>query len=489
MAIFGIDVSEWQKFTAKQYEDISKKIKWVILREGYGTSTLDKQVKNHIAGFKKNGVPVIGVYHFIYAINETEAKQNAENCIKNMKELGLPKTTRVWCDFEYDTVNAARKKGVTLGAKECQRFTEIFCETVSNAGYPCGVYTNGDYYVNYYQRTLLGKYPVWLADYTGGPDYTCIIQQFASAPLSGVGFSENLDLDYLFDEQEILRVTGAEDELTDGTGTHLTVDDIIENVLALAESEVGYLEKASNYNLDSKTANAGSGNYTKYGRDMHNVQPSNMDFPAPWCDAWCDWLMWKTFGTSLAKRVLCGDFDDYTVYSANHYKRAGRWSTVPERGYQVFFKNKSGICHTGIVYRVANGRVYTIEGNSGNAVQKRSYLFGDSTIAGYGMPRYELAVNETPVQPVQPTPPSTGGALSKEPKFVGKVNVSANSVLNVRTWAGTEYPNIKSWPVLKKDNLVDVCDTIKASDGSDWYYIRIDGRIFGFVCAKYIVKV
>lgn len=62
-------------------------------------------------------------------------------------------------------------------------------------------------------------------------------------------------------------------------------------------------------------------------------------------------------------------------------------------------------------------------------------------------------------------------------------------VLNVRTWAGTNNPLIKSWPRLGYGNLVDVCDVVNAADGSRWYYIRIDGRIYGFVHSAYIEKV
>ena len=65
--------------------------------------------------------------------------------------------------------------------------------------------------------------------------------------------------------------------------------------------------------------------------------------------------------------------------------------------------------------------------------------------------------------------------------------VTANT-LNVRTWAGTEYAQLKSYTTLAKGNLVDVCDTIKAKDGASWYYIRIAGKYFGFVSAKYIKK-
>lgn len=81
--------------------------------------------------------------------------------------------------------------------------------------------------------------------------------------------------------------------------------------------------------------------------------------------------------------------------------------------------------------------------------------------------------------------PSTGGTLNRTPKWVGKVTASS---LNVRTWAGKENGNIKSWPSLEKGNLVDVCDSVKAKDGSLWYYIRIDGRIYGFVHSRYIVR-
>ena len=46
------------------------------------------------------------------------------------------------------------------------------------------------------------------------------------------------------------------------------MDKAIEKVILIAKNEIGYLEKKSNSQLDSKTANAGSNNYTKYWRDI-----------------------------------------------------------------------------------------------------------------------------------------------------------------------------------------------------------------------------
>lgn len=75
-----------------------------------------------------------------------------------------------------------------------------------------------------------------------------------------------------------------------------------------------------------------------------------------------------------------------------------------------------------------------------------------------------------------------------ETQVLFKGNVTA-TVLNVRTWAGTEYPNIKKYPTLNQGNEVEVMNyTQKANDNSKWYYIRIAGKYYGFVSAKYIKK-
>lgn len=75
---------------------------------------------------------------------------------------------------------------------------------------------------------------------------------------------------------------------------------------------------------------------------------------------------------------------------------------------------------------------------------------------------------------------------SKTPKWVGMVNTEE---LNVRTGAGTGNPKLTAYPLLRQHNLVDVCDTVRAADGTDWYYIRIAGKYYGYVCGKCITRV
>ena len=180
----------------------------------------------------------------------------------------------------------------------------------------------------------------------------------------------------------------------------------VDKVIKIAKKEVGYLEKKSNKNLDSKTKNAGYNNYTKYGRDMHKLYPSVMDFPAPWCDCFVDWCFYKAYGVSNAKKMLRGNFDDYTVISAKYYKDKKAWYTKPKVGDQIFFTDANGnICHTGLVYKVDEKYVYTIEGNTstaagvvdnGGCVAYKKYTLTYNRIAGYGRPLYDKPKNTKP---------------------------------------------------------------------------------------------
>lgn len=168
----------------------------------------------------------------------------------------------------------------------------------------------------------------------------------------------------------------------------------IDNLISVAKAELGYLEKASNKNLDSKEGNAGDKNYTKYARDLYPALQGQ-----PWCDMFVDWCFVQAFGKVLAQQLIGGGFSAYTPTSANYYKKQGRYHKTPEPGDQIFFKNSTRICHTGIVTEVTKKAVKTIEGNTGNAsgvipnggaVCEKEYLLTNLAIDGYGRPDWSL---------------------------------------------------------------------------------------------------
>ena len=172
---------------------------------------------------------------------------------------------------------------------------------------------------------------------------------------------------------------------------------MINKLITVALDEVGYLEKKNKSSLDSKTANAGSANYTKYARDLSKYNAGIFANGYAWCDTFVDWCFVQAFGADVAKKLIHG-WSAYTPTSAGYYKNAGEWKTKAEKGDQIFFKDANGtICHTGIVYDVDSTYVYTVEGNTsstsglvanGGSVAKKKYKLNYARIAGYGRPNY-----------------------------------------------------------------------------------------------------
>jgi len=112
----------------------------------------------------------------------------------------------------------------------------------------------------------------------------------------------------------------------------------------------------------------------------------------PWCDAFADYSYIANFGMDIGKRMtyqMAGGSAGCAL-SASYYQQYGAYFNFPEVGDQIFFYVGGGINHTGCVVGVDDNNVYTIEGNSSDAVRQRTYSLHDSKIAGYGRPKWSL---------------------------------------------------------------------------------------------------
>lgn len=173
-------------------------------------------------------------------------------------------------------------------------------------------------------------------------------------------------------------------------------------VIQVALQEVGYLEKKDNSNLDSKTANAGYNNWTKYARDLdklgvYNFAKNGFD----WCDIFVDWCFVQAYGLDNMVKMLYQPLKGLgagCTYSMGYYRDNNALFSTPEAGDQCFFSRDGWKTsyHTGLVERVEGGRIYTVEGNTSNAsgviangggVARKSYPI---SMAMYGRPNYSI---------------------------------------------------------------------------------------------------
>ena len=184
--IKGIDISEFQ--TVTDWNKVKAAgIRFVIIRTGYGVTYTDSEFLNNMKGAIAAGIP-IGVYHFSYALNAAGAKAEAERVISLLAPYKKYVTLPVYFDFEGDTVNYAKKQGVTLGAKAFNDHTVAFCETIKAAGYKPGTYFNLSYYDNWVDKARLGGYNRWFAQYNSYAqcDWYDVWQYSSSGSVNGI---------------------------------------------------------------------------------------------------------------------------------------------------------------------------------------------------------------------------------------------------------------------------------------------------------------
>ncbi|MHC4390946.1 MAG: peptidoglycan-binding protein [Planctomycetota bacterium] len=106
----------------------------------------------------------------------------------------------------------------------------------------------------------------------------------------------------------------------------------------------------------------------------------------PWCANFVSWSF-RQAGTPLpGNQVAIGSCDTMMNELKNQGSYFNRGQGTPQPGDVIFFGTPGDSTHVGIVESVTNGKVNTVEGNSGNRVTRRSYDLNASRIMGYGRP-------------------------------------------------------------------------------------------------------
>ena len=143
----------------------------------------------------------------------------------------------------------------------------------------------------------------------------------------------------------------------------------------------------------------GSAAHQRMVADYNSVKPLPVGYAVKNTDDWCDVFVTVVFqreGLSHLVGRECGVERHIQIF-----KKLGIWNedgtTTPQSGDIITFnwdkntqQNDGWADHIGIVERVENGWIHTIEGNSSNGVVRRNtYRVGHGNIRGFARPRYQ----------------------------------------------------------------------------------------------------
>ena len=143
----------------------------------------------------------------------------------------------------------------------------------------------------------------------------------------------------------------------------------------------------------------GSAAHQRMVEDYNSVKPLPVGYAVKNTDDWCDIFVTVVFqreGLSYLVGRECGVERHIQIF-----KKLGIWNedgtTTPQSGDIITFnwdkdtqQNDGWADHIGIVERVENGWIHTIEGNSSNGVVRRNtYRVGHGNIRGFARPHYQ----------------------------------------------------------------------------------------------------
>ncbi|MDE7229641.1 MAG: glycoside hydrolase family 25 protein [Oscillospiraceae bacterium] len=186
--IKGIDVSVWQGVIDwKQVKEAG--VRFAIIRSSSGPR-VDKLFDYNIVEAQKAGI-LVGVYHYCYAMNPEEAREEARHFIETIKPYRIDYP--VMFDFED---NSQAK----LGKETLTAIAEAFLSELKNAGYYPMIYSYRNWLENNLDMDRLSEYDVALAEWNvTTPKYTRpygIWQYSCKGRISGIEGDVDLDLCY-----------------------------------------------------------------------------------------------------------------------------------------------------------------------------------------------------------------------------------------------------------------------------------------------------
>lgn len=257
----------------------------------------------------------------------------------------------------------------------------------------------------------------------------------------------------------------------------MTQKEIIDRVVKIATEQVGTVEtpKGSNVNKYAKFFD----DLRKQGVNIYNGPKQG----ASWCDVFADYVYIQATSIEIGPRMIYQPLNGCGAgvkFSAEYYRKNKAFFKTPEVGDQIFFGEEGKETHTGVVVKVTDKMVYTVEGNTDNQVKNKSYQKNNGKITGYGRPNWSLAAKamSAPAEkPKEEPKPEPKPAPAKPKESSNEYKVTAKHGLNIRKGAGKHFPKL---------GVLSYGAAIKVSQISKGWAKLADRA--GYVASAYIKK-
>lgn len=140
-----------------------KYISGIIARSswGWGSSNIDKQWHNNATQANQLGIPLFA-YHFSYARNESEAKQEALLAIHICKKY---KVHVIYYDMEYSEFQG------NLSNDRYYKIAKTFCDEIEKNNISVGIYANENWFKTKLTNPGFSAWTLWLANYGTNDGY------------------------------------------------------------------------------------------------------------------------------------------------------------------------------------------------------------------------------------------------------------------------------------------------------------------------------
>ncbi len=156
---YGIDVSRWQKGFDIKNAWVEGFSYCIIKAGGADGGSSNKYYKDScFESFytqARAGAWKIGAYYFGCAFSTADAIEEANHFIEYLKGKAI---SHVYYDVEGAMLNQ--------GYSHLTEIIQVFCQTMINAGYACGIYTSESHFNSRFNDNLVAIFPHWVARYS-----------------------------------------------------------------------------------------------------------------------------------------------------------------------------------------------------------------------------------------------------------------------------------------------------------------------------------